>query len=47
MMLMDKKKGPEAKIGLSNLDRWSAEAIDLLSLLNSGPSKVEVAGHGF
>ncbi|EXA31406.1 hypothetical protein FOVG_17303 [Fusarium oxysporum f. sp. pisi HDV247] len=47
MMLMDKGKGPEAKIGLSNLDRWSPEAVNMLSLLDSGPSMEELAKHGF
>ncbi|KAG7432658.1 Cyclin-dependent kinase 12 [Fusarium oxysporum f. sp. raphani] len=40
-------KGPEAKIGLSNLDRWSPEAVNMLSLLDSGPSMEELAKHGF
>lgn len=47
MMLMDKERGPTAKIGLSHLNRWSSEAVDMLTLVDSGPSLEELAIHEF
>lgn len=47
MMLMDKERGPKAKIGLSHLDRWSPEAVNMLSLLDSEPGMKELAKHSF
>jgi len=47
MMLMDKERGPKAQIGLSHPDRWSSEAVHMLSLLDSEPSMEELAMHKF
>jgi len=47
MMLMDKERGPKAKIGLSHLDRWSPEAVNMLSLLDSEPGMKELEKHSF
>ncbi|KAI3571445.1 hypothetical protein IWW34DRAFT_639334 [Fusarium oxysporum f. sp. albedinis] len=41
------ERGPKAQIGLSHPDRWSSEAVHMLSLLDSEPSMEELAMHKF
>ncbi|KAF5529338.1 kinase-like domain-containing protein [Fusarium mexicanum] len=47
MMLMDKKKSREDPLGLSCLDQWSGQAVDMFTLMVSQPSWKRLAEHPF
>lgn len=47
MMLMDKNKSRDDSMGLSRLDQWSDQAVEMFTLMSSQPSLKKLAGHPF
>ncbi|GKU14660.1 unnamed protein product [Fusarium langsethiae] len=47
MMLMDKNKSRDDSMGLSRLDQWSDQAVEMFTLMSSQASLKKLAGHPF
>lgn len=47
MVLMDKRKTPDAAIGLTRIDRWSSEAVDFFTSIGMQAPLTKFLKHSF